>query len=96
MVEGSLRPVCDLDSCPYIGSPPPPPHPPKINLMPKYLNSYNRIYNTTTKYSTKLTAFNLNLTFLIFKYIQNVMKIYKTLVIAPMHQHFPPLRKNPV
>ena len=46
------------------------------------LNSYNRVYKAITKYSTIIgLMYYLNLIILVLKYVQNFIKIYKTLYI---------------
>ena len=46
--------------------------------------SYNRVHNTIAKYST-IIALKLNLMILVLKYVQNFIKIYKTLAGTLMH-----------
>ena len=58
---------------------------------------YNRVYNTITKYNvTNVIQLNLtlvleyvilqlNLMILVLKYVQNAIKIYKTLAGSPAH-----------
>ena len=43
------------------------------------------IYSTIIKY--RLSVLQLNLMFLVLKYVQNFMLIYKTLVDTPMHAY---------
>ena len=58
---------------------------------------YNRVYNTITKYNVtnvillnltfvlEYVVLQLNLMILVLKYVQNAIKIYKTLAGAPPH-----------